>query len=129
MIGDNYEKSLPVKLTEDELRQYGQELARLISKKEEIEGEKKLANSGFKERVDEIEASMKRIGRAIAEGREWRMIECFEVMNGPERKVEVIRNDTQQIVSRRDPTQEELQKHFFRDDGEEAKDKKKSGKK
>lgn len=118
MIGDNYEKSLPCTLTEDELRQNGLTLARLIAKHEEVESEKKLANNGFKERIDEINSSLRKISRIVADGREWRLVEVYEALNREELKVETIRTDTGEIVSRRDPTPDERQQTLFKDEQE-----------
>jgi hypothetical protein len=73
-----FDELLPCKLTDEELRERGDELVKVLAAVDEIEAEKKLANDQFKARIQIQEARARELRTAIETKREDRSVECVE---------------------------------------------------
>ena len=92
---------LPVRLTDAELLERGQEVAKLLSEIALVEEEKKAANSGFKARVEELEGQCRDFDTQIrneAEQREVSVSRSIDDVRGVE---EVYRDDTGEVIGTR----------------------------
>lgn len=109
-MGARFEKSLPVKLTEKELRGYGDELALKDRLFREKEAYKKLMDKQIKNELDELDAARKTLATKIESGSEYRMVECEEVMDIDTGLCFQVRLDTGAEIYRRTMNQEEKEK-------------------
>lgn len=103
---------LPVKLTLDEMREFGQRVARIAQEKTDLEDEKKEVAANFKKRIDTKDHEISGLCHCINSEREFRDVETKTQFNNSERTVSVIRCDTREIVRIRPMTPEEQQGVF-----------------
>ncbi len=109
-MADKMEKSLPVKLTNNELRAYGDELAKVVGEWAKIKTDKKETAAQYKLQIEALEARMQTIAIKIEQRKEWRMIECYEREDLEAQRLNTIRIDTGEVVNWRVMTQEDIQR-------------------
>jgi len=111
---------LPVKLTPDELRTKGADLAKCYGEREIEELTKKIQATASKSKIDEINARAKVIVEALRTGKEDREIECIEEIDFTKRVANTYRTDTDpwEIIASRGLTRDELQLTFKGDPAE-----------
>lgn len=110
-------RSLPCKLTAEELRLKGESLGRVLKTTESIEDEKKKANTGFGERLKEMKTQADQLRDDVVNLTEHREIVCTEQADQENRMVDIVRTDTSEVVERRPMTEEEMQGKLFSIDG------------
>lgn len=110
---------LPVKLTEEEIKLRGQQLAGLEDKYEEVQA---LGKQEAKLRKDELEglrAEILRLTKQINSGKEQRDVQTEERKEWETEEVLTFRCDNYEIVDRRPMTPNELQRGLFSREEEE----------
>lgn len=114
-------RSLPVPLTEDELRLKAQEMAtaeRLLGeaeRKEDAEAELwKGKKKALENETGDARARLSLIGRVVREKREFRDIEIVEEPNHATKTVDTVRTDTGEIIETRGMTESEMQRSLFK---------------
>jgi len=112
--------NLPVKLTPDELRARGAELAKCYSEREIEELHKKIVAASTKEKIDRINAKAKIIVEALRTQKEDREVECVEEIDFTKKVANTYRTDTEpwELVASRGLSREELQLTFKGDPAE-----------
>ena len=103
-------RSLPVKLTDEEMIIKGQELAELESELTDLESLKRAASKEFAKQIEVKKGKIQRVSHAINTKQENRKVECEEVRDEEFLKVSIVRKDTGEVVSERLMTAEERQK-------------------
>lgn len=101
--------SLRCNLTEDEIRQASDEMARRLADRDAAEGEFDSVKAQFKERIQRAETDVRSSARLIRDKYEMRMVECEEVMDWTDGMVYVTRKDTGEIIVNRRMYAEERQ--------------------
>ena len=120
MSDNKIQKSLPVQLTDPELRAFGDQIAKIISDHAALEDQKKEAASSFKAQLDALDAQMRRISIIITQRQEWRLVECYTVANYTALTMELYREDTGELVSSRKLSSDEMQGRLPIDEAAEA---------
>lgn len=105
-------RSLPVPLTDDELKLRADQLATRVKDKNAIETEKKAANDGFKTRLTDAEDDIQKLSTTVKTKQEHRPVECSWVENLKGYTMELRRSDTGQVVDSRPMSHDERQKSF-----------------
>jgi hypothetical protein len=105
-------RSLPVPLTDDELKLRADQLATRVKDKNAIEFEKKAANDGFKTRLQNVDGDLQELSTSVKTRQEHRPVECYWTENLKLYTMELLRSDTQQCVDTRPMTHAERQKSF-----------------
>ena len=103
-----YKLVLPCGLRGDEIQAKGEATAKMVTELAEVENEKKLANNGFKERIDALDGAIQKNSREINSKTEDREVDVEEWLVMDDRKVVVNRLDTLERVSDRDASDDEL---------------------
>lgn len=101
------QRILKVELTEEELKDQAQIMAKAIAEVETAESEKKAVTSQFKARIDEQTAVARSAGKMLQNGYDYRSVECEIIMDDNFRTV--VRTDTGEIVESRPLNAEERQ--------------------
>ena len=102
-----FTRELPVKLSEDELQQYGKMLADKVKEEELAEDRKKQVVAAHANGIKDIRIEIKRIADARAKGQELRPVKCHErLRNGV---IEIVRLDTNEVVDVRPADLRDLQ--------------------
>lgn len=101
-------KRLPVKLTDEELRLRGENLAAFEKQIGELEAEKKSSNDNFKSKIEACELEIERLVTQITERQELRDVQIEEIKDWDNQQVRTIRVDTQETVDVRPMTPNEL---------------------
>lgn len=112
-------RSLKCELTEKELLQAGEDLAKAIDETQMLEEQKKSAVDDFKARVAAKEAEITIKQRLVRNKNEFRPTECEVTLNYTTLKAKVIRADTKEVVQERDLSYEEKQMKIDFDKPEE----------
>lgn len=90
---------LKCSLTEDEVKEYSQKLARETQNIDLLEDQKKQVTSDLKAQLDAANASCRRLSQLITNGYEYRNVECDTFMDDPEPgKKTTYRKDTGEVV-------------------------------
>lgn len=100
-------KSLPCRLTDAEMLQYGKDLARAYSETARINGELDAIKQDYKGKIAEEEATIGKISGRVHSGIETRDIECEEVKNWTAATVTVTRLDTGESIEERPMREDE----------------------
>jgi hypothetical protein len=106
-------RNLPVELTKDEIRLRGEELARKHAEWDEVENARKTAQTEAKGKIERIEAESKLLANNIRTGREYRDIEVREVRNDTTLSMDLVRQDTGEVIESRPLRTDELQTTIF----------------
>ena len=103
-------RSLPVKLTDNELRERGDELAATIQNVNTEERRQADQKTQMKARLTELQARQTQLAITISRREEERDVTVDVYHNYEALKVETVRRDTGEAIHRREMTQEELQR-------------------
>lgn len=122
-MSENYcEKELEVILTEEQLDNVKLEIIRLTTKEiPDLEEEKKASNSHFSKTISNLKERSMTLAKIAEEGREIQMVKCTWRYNEIDRKMELLRADTFEVVESRDLTTEESQIYMPFMDSEDLK--------
>ena len=114
-------KELRCKLTDEELLERGQALARALEQRQKREADGKAFAANVKSDIEQYKKEGLRLTSHIAEKSEWRKVECDEVHDFEAGTVSVVRLDTGEVVSERrmwdEERQEDLPLEGLGDDG------------
>ena len=102
-------KALPVKLTDDEVLQYGRDIARAYGDKARIESEFDSVKADYKGKISEQESIVEKLSPRVHSGIETRDVECEEVKNWTAATVRVTRLDTHEVIESRPMREDEKQ--------------------
>lgn len=110
-MSENYcEKELEVILTEKELDNVKLEIIRLTTKEiPDLEEEKKASNSHFSKTITNLKDRSMSLAKIAEDGRELQMVKCTWRYNEMEKKMQLLRTDTFEVIESRDLTTEESQ--------------------
>lgn len=101
-------RDLAVKLSDEEVDQKSQELARCVGDIEAVTEEAKDSAKEFKRRLDEKKKSLHDLAKAVSNREERRSVLCSERPNARLFRVETVRHDTMEIIETRAMKGEEL---------------------
>ena len=106
-------RNLKYEFHDSEKLEMGKEMAGLDREIKLLEEEKKAAMSSFKSRIDEKESRRTRLSNCVADGFEFRDIDCKIKYNSPKDGTkQIIRKDTGEVVDDVPMTTEELQEEL-----------------
>ncbi|MDD5006631.1 MAG: hypothetical protein PHS33_09060 [Candidatus Omnitrophica bacterium] len=106
-------RNLKYEFTNDEKLTMGMEMANLDREIKLLQEEKKSANSNFQSRIDEKESRRTRLSNCVADGCEFRDIDCEVKYNSPKDGVkQVVRKDNNEVVEEIPMTAEEMQEEM-----------------
>lgn len=100
---------LPCRLTEEEVRERGERLARELNGKVLLEEKRKEVAAELKRAIDALDAELLDLARAIRDRTEEREVEVETTRDLHRRVLETIRRDTGEVVSARPLGPDELQ--------------------
>ena len=102
-------KSLPVKLTDDEKLSYGRQVGKTSQALGEARERKKEYVAQLTAEVEKHRVELERLGTLLANGYEYRDVECIMRIDLDDRMVFVTRMDTGEIIEDRRARPDELQ--------------------
>jgi hypothetical protein len=105
-------RPLEVKLTREEVEQRAKELARTIKEHDRVDEERKAAAASAKVKIDELNAQVRKLGRAVELGTEFQDVACEWFADQRRMVMNLVRLDTHEVVSTRSMTSEERQLEF-----------------
>lgn len=106
-------RQLPVKLTDNELRERGQDLARAAQKHEQEIATKKSTGAQLKAAVDSAAATVALLSAVVASGEEVRAVVCeWHLFDPKPTKKSLKRQDTGATVEVRDLTPDDTQRNL-----------------
>lgn len=103
-------RSLPVKLTDHELRERGDALAAVIQDLNAEENRQVDLKTQMKARLTELDAKQTQLAITISRREEYRDVACDVFHDYDKLRVETVRRDTGETVHTRGMTQEEMQR-------------------
>lgn len=110
MSATNFTQYLKCMLTEDEIKQAGQDMALAKQEKSKHEGEAKGAATQYKNLIQEADNRMDKAAMLISNGYEFRTVPCKAVMNSPVKgQKQIVREDTGELVRQDKMCQEDEQ--------------------
>lgn len=95
------EELLRCELTEDELKQIGEKLAKNVQEKTRLENAKKAMMADYKAKIDSVNADIVQGSNRIKDKCEDRMIICTKEYDFSKFTIKITRTDTGEIVSER----------------------------
>lgn len=110
VIAKTENRSLPVKLTETELRERGDSLAAVIQDLNAEENRQVDMKTQMKARITELDAKQTQLAITISRREEYRDVTCDVWHDYDKLKVETVRRDTGETIHARGMTQEEMQR-------------------
>ncbi len=105
-------RSLVVNLTDQEITDCSKELARITTLQAEIEEEKKVVTSSYKEKLDRCISESRSLARKISTRQDFREVDCEWQPSYDERIKRLIRLDTYEEIEVRKLTNDELQEEL-----------------
>ena len=87
-------ENLKCMLTEAELKQAGEEMAKLFQDKAQLEKDKASAMASFKAKIDAAEASLVDNANQVRDKYVYRDVDCVKTMNFTDHTIKVTRSDT-----------------------------------
>jgi len=105
--GKEFQRELPVALTDIELQMQGKILADKVREKEFLVEKRKQLNSEFATKIKAVDLQIKRIADARSKGQELRPVQCRERFHSG--TIEVVRLDTKEVVDSRPAELRDLQ--------------------
>lgn len=102
-------RQLPTALNEHEMAGLAREIGRLNRERQQMEGQAKIANDQWKDRIRGIEARVADLATKADDGTELRDVECVEVFDYRRGEVRVQRCDTGESLETRPMTPTERQ--------------------
>ncbi len=110
---EKFRKTLPVKLTEDELAVRRDELVAEVQERAAVDQVRKDSAAAYREQLKAHDAEIWHLARVIKDRAEDRLVECYEEPNHERGIMETIRCDTGEVVSARTMQQSERQVVLF----------------
>jgi len=92
---------LPCTLTFEERERKGRELADLCAEADRLEGDKKSAAESFKAKQSTVDAKRREVHLIIRQGFESREVQCRRIMSYEAKRLDIVREDTGEVVSSR----------------------------
>lgn len=108
-----HEEPLLCALDDDELRQRGADAARIVSQLDQLDEQRRLAASDFRDRMKELRSKLREISAAVRERQEERMVACETEPNYAAGLMVTVRLDSGEVIRSRPLTSEERQGHLF----------------
>lgn len=108
-------RSLPCKLSIEELQTRGTELASLCTEQEKTHEDKKDLDRGLNEKIKGLAADITATARILGQGQEFRDVECVERVLWESNTIEIWRRDTNERVQVRTMTAEEKEAYMQED--------------
>lgn len=106
-------EQLPVRLTDGEIRERGEELAAKLEKQAEVTIEAKAKATAYKDVINELGTQINALAWKVNQGKENRAVDCREEANFTNRMAETFRMDTGEVVRSRPLTPAEMQRDMF----------------
>lgn len=106
-------RNLPVKLTQEEVKERGAQHADALISYEKVEEEKRASAADYASQLKTLRANMKRFAEAVKTHEESRAVKCLWQPNFIKKKMELIRQDTGEVVERRDMAESERQESLL----------------
>lgn len=100
---------LPVELTAPERQQWGTRVAGLVGEIGKLNAEKKHNAGIFKEKIDEAQDELSKLSSELRAGEHTIPVEVHEVFDYDSGKVDIIRKDTEELVTSREMSISERQ--------------------
>lgn len=119
-------KQLPVKLTGEEKLLKSDQRTAVTQDVMELEEQLKANADNYKTQIKEKQNVLLALHRELRSGEEIRPIECVEVPRWEQDMVEVVRNDTGEVVERRAMDPRDKQSHLSLGDFDAAREKRRS---
>lgn len=114
---ERFSQSLMVALKQGEIAERAERAAHLLSDRDYLKEEAKLASKARKARIEELDSEMRRLSSEVREKVTTRDVECERHFLYAEKIVRDVRTDTGEELHRRPLTEQECQMHFgFPDD-------------
>lgn len=101
-------RDLSVRLTEEEVAQKSQQLARAVQDIEQLTLEAKEASKAYKAKIDQRKLDLHNAAKAVVTKTELRPVVCSERPDNRLFKVEMIRHDSMEVIETRPMKSEEL---------------------
>lgn len=112
-VQGRHEEQLLCALGEDELRQRGADAARLVSQIDQLDEQRRLAASDYRDRIKELRGKLRELSQAVRERQEERAVPCETEPNYAAGLMVTVRLDTGEIIRSRPLTSSERQGHLF----------------
>jgi len=100
-------------LTDAELLEKGEELARTLDEVVSLEDEKKAITEQFKSKITELESRSSVLRSPVRNKYDFRPVDCIQTMDNNEGTSKTVRLDTGDIVEERKLTYDERQGNLF----------------
>jgi len=108
-----FDKSLPVKFTDAEIRMLKDALALSTSELIQLEDEKAEQNKAIGEEIKTVRSDIVSMAKKIKDGFENRLIKCKAIFYPDKDKAEIVRTDSGEIIGSRSMTPDEYQMEIF----------------
>lgn len=109
-------QTLKVRLTDVEILEYADQMARAIDNLTQLEEEKKAVADSYKAKVTEAEATVQRITNLVRNKYDYRPVDCEQTMDNNTGTAKTIRLDTGELIEDRMLTYNERQGSLFEED-------------
>lgn len=103
------EQSVKHNFSGEEKKELAKTIAEKVSKKHEVEDDKKATMSSFKSTLDTLEMEINSCANKIQDGYEMRLMECREERDYKRKVVNFYRIDTGELVQQRPMSSDEMQ--------------------
>ena len=106
-------RTLKVQLTDDEILEFGDQLAQAIDRGTALEEEKKAVADSYKAKITESLASVQRLTNLVRNKYDYKGVDCEEVLDNNTGFSRTTRLDTGEIIEERKLTHDERQGTLF----------------
>lgn len=116
-------RNLAFKLTQEEIIDRAKKLAMVEDELIQLEVKRKMASDEFKDLKKDLDSKRRTLSRAVVDGQDFRPTDCEWKPDWKKNEKQLIRLDTNEIVSSITMTAEDLQRQFNFMDGTESSEK------
>jgi len=109
-------RTLKVLLTDQEVLDFADQLARAVDETNRLEEEKKSLSDSFKAKITESEAKIQKLTNYVRNRYDYRPVDCEQTMDNNEGTASTVRLDTGETIEERQLTYEERQGKLFTDE-------------
>jgi hypothetical protein len=106
---DRFEEALPCKIAAEVADERARTLAAIVHEHDQLLERKREVNANFREKLSFYRERMKQLSESVKDSTELRPVKCVERLNVKRNTVEVVRQDTLEVVSSRAATAEDRQ--------------------
>lgn len=106
---ENFQRSVPVKLTTEEYVEKGKEMSRTQNEMRNLQDRLKEVSTDFKAKIAQKEATINSLSTTISNGYEYRDVDCHYIYRVGDSMKDVVRDDTGEIISTERMTREDFQ--------------------